>query len=809
MNSSQDIASYSIVRCLGKGAFGEAFQVLYKRTELNCFVVWKRIEFASLVQKERNDCQNEIDALSSIEHCNIISYYNHYFDNSFLLIEMEYANGGNLEEKIKSSKEHFSETHVIWYTYQLLSAVSYLHNAGILHRDIKTLNIFLTKKDVLKLGDFGIAKMLKKNNILDCHSYVGTPYYMSPELIQGKKYNYMTDMWAIGCVIYELMTFKLPFSDKNPLKLAHLIVNTTQEKIDCKIYSNELKTIVHVLLEKNSKLRQSADGLLKYDIIHKKSLGFQKIIDKSNDHYNCQIFLSKIHSKIPPIFTSKSSNVLSWGGGKWDPMIEEFFLNEKSASKVCTGTNSFAVITIEKELYTWPCKNNQTDVPQLGHPNKIISKIPKRVEYFNEISVKDVKIGEDFMIILTENGNVYSCGSNYYGCLGQGKSNAELVKTYKPFQIKKFNTSVNRISAGFNHAAAITKDDTLYIWGCGEYGRLGTNSESNEISPTKIQLNINHKIKDIVSGYNHTFILTCNGKVLATGLNEYNMLGLNAITRELCEKSIIGYDIPYVKKFTLVRSLLQYRIETIASGKHHTAVVDVYGKIIMFGNNKYGQLGLSNYTEFDTLQRITGPFLSERIRKISCGDFFTVATTWDDKIFSWGLAKNGRLGTGHTKKVTYCTPHPIIGSLHYVTSMSSSDWYSIIIAERILYKKQIVSANTLDTFSVSEGFNKIGQLKGDTSNSSKESSIDQDSVPTWLQSELTDCQSLSSNLLNTNSSKVISMSDHHHIVDSLNDENDALCQIIQEKEKQIDDLSVELENMSKLLSELLTDRNAE
>uniref|UniRef100_UPI00398F31C5 serine/threonine-protein kinase Nek9-like n=1 Tax=Pristiophorus japonicus TaxID=55135 RepID=UPI00398F31C5 len=150
---------YIPVKVLGRGAFGEA--TLYRRTEDNCLVVWKEIDLARLSEKERRDTQNEILILSVLQHHNIIAYYNHFLDDRKLLIEVEYCNGGNLYDKIlQQSGKLFLEETVVWYLYQIVSAVAHIHKYGILHRDIKTLNIFLTKSDLIKLGDYGLAKQL-------------------------------------------------------------------------------------------------------------------------------------------------------------------------------------------------------------------------------------------------------------------------------------------------------------------------------------------------------------------------------------------------------------------------------------------------------------------------------------------------------------------------------------------------------------------------------------------------------------------------------------------------------------------------
>jgi NIMA (never in mitosis gene a)-related kinase len=141
---------------------------------------------------------------------------------------MEYADGGDLSGTIKkyiAEKKKIDEDSIwIWFL-QIVSAIKHIHSKKILHRDIKSQNIFLTKRGEVKLGDFGISKVLE--NTMDyAKTSLGTPYFLSPEICSGNKYNFKTDIWMLGCVLYELTCLKKPFEGDNfHVKIMKLIYN--------------------------------------------------------------------------------------------------------------------------------------------------------------------------------------------------------------------------------------------------------------------------------------------------------------------------------------------------------------------------------------------------------------------------------------------------------------------------------------------------------------------------------------------------------------------------------------------------------
>ena len=133
---------------------------------------------------------------------------------------------GDLANQVKKAKKenrHFSESQVMQWFVQLCMALEYIHRKKILHRDLKSQNVFLTRNNCVRLGDFGISKVLENTNDVAL-TVQGTPYYMSPEVCQSKPYSYASDVWSLGCILYELCMLQHAFSGENLLGLVFKIV---------------------------------------------------------------------------------------------------------------------------------------------------------------------------------------------------------------------------------------------------------------------------------------------------------------------------------------------------------------------------------------------------------------------------------------------------------------------------------------------------------------------------------------------------------------------------------------------------------
>ncbi|XP_047127055.1 serine/threonine-protein kinase Nek4 isoform X1 [Hydra vulgaris] len=261
------IENYIIGKLIGKGSYGEV-NLAQSKVDKKWYVI-KSIDLRNASKKERLFAQQEVDILSKLYHPNIVSYKESFqFDNGCLAIVMVYCEGGDLYTRLREQAklgQYLSETQVVEWFIQIAMALQYMHNENILHRDLKTQNIFLSKTKIIKLGDLGIARVLE-NNFDMATTMIGTPYYMSPELFSNKPYNTKSDIWALGCCVYEMITLKHAFNASDMNSLVYKILKGKLPSMP-QHYSQDLQEIIKTMLMHNPTSRPSAARLLRHPYI--------------------------------------------------------------------------------------------------------------------------------------------------------------------------------------------------------------------------------------------------------------------------------------------------------------------------------------------------------------------------------------------------------------------------------------------------------------------------------------------------------------------------------------------------------------
>ena len=260
---------FQIVSKIGEGAYSLVYKVR-RLIDGNIYAL-KKVKLINLSEKERKNALNEVRLLASVKSKFVISYREAFFDekDNTLCMVMEYADGGDLYQKIKENRKSqilFEESDIWRIFIQLVKGLKALHELNILHRDLKSANVFLMKDGSVKLGDLNVSKVFRNNM---GYTQTGTPYYASPEVWNDKPYDTKSDIWSMGCVLYEMTALKPPFRAKNMEGLYKKVIEGNFIRIPSK-FTNDLYKIIQILLQVKPEKRPSCAEILQNPIILKR-----------------------------------------------------------------------------------------------------------------------------------------------------------------------------------------------------------------------------------------------------------------------------------------------------------------------------------------------------------------------------------------------------------------------------------------------------------------------------------------------------------------------------------------------------------
>ncbi|OPJ67160.1 serine/threonine-protein kinase Nek5 isoform A [Patagioenas fasciata monilis] len=258
---------YEIIKKIGEGSFGKIFLAKGKVDNEQCVI--KEINLTKMTAKAKETSQKEVILLAKMKHANIVTFYASLQEKNKLYIVMEYCDGGDLMKRI--NMQHgvlFDEDQILSWFVQISLGLKHIHDKKILHRDVKAQNIFLSNNEkVAKLGDFGIARQL--NSTMEfAHTCVGTPYYLSPEICENRPYNNKTDIWSLGCVLYELCALKHPFEGNNLHQLVLKICRGHFHPVSPS-YSYDLRILISQLFKISPRDRPSINSVLRKPFLQK------------------------------------------------------------------------------------------------------------------------------------------------------------------------------------------------------------------------------------------------------------------------------------------------------------------------------------------------------------------------------------------------------------------------------------------------------------------------------------------------------------------------------------------------------------
>ena len=340
--------NFELISKLGEGSYSTVYKVR-RKADLKMYAL-KKVKLKNLSEKEKQNALNEIRILASIKSDHIITYKEAFIEEKekILCLVTEFANKGDLFQKItyfKQMQKSFEEKDIWNIFIQILQGLKCLHDHNILHRDLKSANIFLFNNNLAKIGDLNVSKVTK-NGI--GHTQTGTPYYASPEVWNDESYTNKSDIWSLGCVLYEMICLTPPFKAESMDGLYHKIIKGKYNKIPEK-YAKELNEVLKLLFNVNPKERPSCDELLKNSIIKNKIEFFEE-----NNKFNDDINNNEESELLKTIKISKNLLFLS---GR---LPKANYNNENEANNIKTLDNnkllikSITSINEEKKDYILP-----------------------------------------------------------------------------------------------------------------------------------------------------------------------------------------------------------------------------------------------------------------------------------------------------------------------------------------------------------------------------------------------------------------------------------------------------------------------
>eukprot|EP00051_Salpingoeca_urceolata_P019713 m.290903 g.290903 ORF g.290903 m.290903 type:complete len:794 (+) comp19472_c0_seq11:35-2416(+) len=691
---------YERKHVIGRGAYGVVW--LCRRLSDNKNVIIKQIPVEEMTTEERQAALNEVRVLKILHNPNIIAYFDSFVEEKALMIVMEFAEGGTIFEYLQSREELLDEDEVMHLFLQMVISLQHVHAQNILHRDLKTQNIMLDKhQKVVKIGDFGISKVLSSKS--KANTVVGTPCYISPELCEGKPYNQKSDIWALGCVLYELVSLQRAFDAPNLPALILKIMRGTIAPIS-DTYSEDLRKLILSMLHLDPNQRPRLSQILAQPICQNALLNMQTDIGRvpclrvgrltqssRSATMSRRITLDPSSSSASAsaafAAAASGSSSLSGGGGLGAAGGGGSSVaagGVKAVPGTCSDQDTAAAHTL---VYAWgvgydcPTQvqvppDTQCLVPAVGRAHfyatasdgqlvvwkapktrhlsssslhvdaqKGVSRVPRVVSGLSGARIQHVTCGDSFAASLSDRGILMTFGNGSQGCLGHGDfddvEQPRIVEALLGFEVRQ-------ISSGSAHIAAVTSENELFVWGSGANGRLGLPSDDTCCLPEMLPLAGDASVESVFCGRDCTIVVTTDHTLFGCGSNRYNKLGLlDHSTQNQQAGSFVSSQEAHELVMISLPPLAGQHVINVAMGTNHTLLLTETGQLYSLGSNQYGQLGRPAEAGTEAAGLVQG-FEGKFVSKVACGDFFSVAVTRDNEVTA---AEN----KGDRWRLAFCT----------------------------------------------------------------------------------------------------------------------------------------------------------
>ena len=380
--------NFIIINKIGEGAYSSVYTV--KRIEDDQIYALKKVKIQSLSLKEKQNALNEVRILASVNSPFVISYKESFIDeiDQTLCIVMEYADEGDLFQKITLYKKlHVTfEENDVWKIFiQITKGLHDLHSYNILHRDLKSANVFLFRDGTAKLGDLNVSKIAARG--LGC-TQTGTPYYASPEVWRDNPYNLKSDIWSLGCLCYEILMLRTPFRAETMEGLYRKVMKGKYPEI-CKRYSNKFDYVISYMLQLKPEERPTTGEILKIPEVMEKIEELKIFPLNSNIQNNINHIKSRNNSTININNSFQSNNPYNNAPTSVNISMNKMIKNMSgnSIEQSINETENNASKSNIRQVYDSMSNNNDflnPKTPKRVNKSEIITILNNNLNYFNQ-----------------------------------------------------------------------------------------------------------------------------------------------------------------------------------------------------------------------------------------------------------------------------------------------------------------------------------------------------------------------------------------------------------------------------------------
>jgi len=646
---------------VGRGQFGVVFLCQHEDGRK---VVDKRVGLAGLGPKELQSTTKELDLLKQLEHPYIVRYLDHFVradptHGDILHIIMEYCSAGSLKDQIEAQTElnrPFGVETVRRWLLQLMLALRFVHEQRVIHRDIKPANVFLLESPsntpsntpIAKLGDFGCSRPLSAHTDFAA-TCIGTPFYLAPELIAGTGYDSRVDVWALGVLLYELLTLRRPFEGDTIPTLAHRICNEPLPPLPSET-PTELRELTERMLQKQPDQRAACAEMLNAEpLANWPELGslasdslagtveaFSELcvsVESSTNSHSA----AKEEPMPHGIFVWQSSCQYPIGGGPAAPnWRRQENLPDEPFIDMCASCSAVAVVSQSGELWCWSTPQQEEELEFAK------SRRPARLCTTNGLLIRKVALADRLLLALADGGVSYEWD--------QSICSLRLIQELS-------DHNVSAIACGAEHCMACTKEGLLFAWGVGDEGQLGLGDLEDREVPSLVPL---EGVCNVSAGKASTVLLLADGSVMSCG-SEGECSG----TSHDGDSNI----------FRAVHLPLCAPVVIVACGYSHSAVLSEDGRVISWGSSDGGRLGRKRAAGVSLVAHERPAIVSrlEDVCSISVGPNHTVAVTRSGEMWAWGCICDAtqptpvRVGGEQLGSATFLHTH-------------ASEWFTLAIA---------------------------------------------------------------------------------------------------------------------------------